>query len=246
MMTPGSKGRLISVQIGMPQTLGQSGAPDPMDQPWTTGFFKLPVTKPIWLGTTNLNGDAQADLKNHGGAEKAVNVYPVEHYPYWQQVLGAAEFPGGSFGENFTTEGLLETEVCLGDMFEVGSALVQVSQPRQPCWKLARRWHRRDLALLVQESGRTGWYFRVIREGTIQAGSCLRLMERPCPEWTVASANEVMHRWTDDSQAAQSLALCPALAVRWRETLNKRVETKTVASATARLYGLNLEHEHKV
>jgi MOSC domain-containing protein YiiM len=245
MMTPGSEGRLISVQIGMPQTLGQGGAHDPMDQPWTTGFFKRPVTEPIWLGTTNLEGDGQADLKNHGGPEKAVNVYPFEHYSYWQQELGTASLPFGAFGENFTTGSLLESEVCLGDIFEVGEALVQVSQPRQPCWKLARRWRIKDLALRVQESGRTGWYFRVIREGTIQAGTRLRLVERPCPEWTVASANDVMHRRTDDIQAAQSLAGCPALAIRWRETLNKRVETKTVGSTTARLYGPNILQEQK-
>lgn len=236
----GIEGRLISVQIGLPQTLGQDGAPDPMDQPWTTGFFKLPVTDPVWLGTTNLRGDAQADLRNHGGPEKAVNVYPFEHYSYWQQVLDAPSLSYGSFGENFTTQGLLEAEVCLGDIFEVGGALVQVSQPRQPCWKLARRWRRKDLALKVQESGRTGWYFRVLREGTIEPGSRLILVERPCPEWTVASANDVMHRRTDDVQAARHLAACQTLAVRWRETLNKRVETKTVGSSTARLYGPNL------
>jgi MOSC domain-containing protein YiiM len=233
-------GTIISLQVGQPQTVGSRESSDRFDEAWTTGFFKLPVTAPVWLGTTNLNGDGQADLKNHGGPEKAVNVYPVEHYPYWQQVLGETKFPFGSFGENFTTEGLLETEVYLGDIFEVGEALVQVSQPRQPCWKLARRWRKNDLALLVQESGRTGWYFRVIKEGTVQAGSRLILVERPCPEWTVASANDVMHRWTDDIQAAQRLAVCPALAVRWRETLNKRVETKTVGSTTARLYGPNL------
>lgn len=245
MMTPGGEGRLISVQIGMPQTLGQERAPDPMDRSWTTGFFKRPVTNPIWLGMTNLDGDGQADLKNHGGPEKAVNVYPFEHYSYWQQELGTASLPFGAFGENFTTEGLLETEVCLGDIFEVGEALVQVSQPRQPCWKLARRWRRKDLALRVQESGRTGWYFRVIREGTIQAGACLRLVERPCPEWTVASANNIMHHRTDDLQAAHALAECQALAVRWRETLMKRVETRTVGSSTARLYGPNLLQEQK-
>lgn len=242
---PGSEGRLISVQIGMPQALGQERAPDPMDQPWTTGFFKRPVTNPIWLGMTNLDGDGQADLKNHGGPEKAVNVYPFEHYSYWQQELGTASLPFGAFGENFTTGSLLESEVCLGDIFEVGEALVQVSQPRQPCWKLARRWRRKDLALRVQESGRTGWYFRVIREGTIQAGACLRLVERPCPEWTVASANNIMHHRTDDLQAAQALAECQALAVRWRETLMKRVETRTVGSSTARLYGPNLLQEQK-
>ncbi|MBH0209598.1 MAG: MOSC domain-containing protein [Nitrospira sp.] len=245
MQTSGGEERLISVQIGMPQPLGQERAPDPMDRPWTTGFFKLPVTEPIWLGTINLKGDGQADLKNHGGPEKAVNVYPFEHYPYWQQVLGTSSLPFGAFGENFTTENLLESEVCLGDIFEVGQALVQISQPRQPCWKLARRWRRKDLSLLVQESGRTGWYFRVLKEGTIQSGSRLRLVERSHPEWTVAAANEVMHRLTEDLDAAQSLASCPALAVRWRETLMKRVETRTVGSSTARLYGPNLLQEPK-
>ena len=229
----------------MPQSLGQERAPDPMDRPWATGFFKRPVTEPIWLGTTNLTGDGQADLKNHGGPEKAVNVYPFEHYPYWQQVLGTSKLPSGAFGENFTTEGLLETEVCLGDTFEIGEALVQVSQPRQPCWKLARRWRMKDLALRVQESGRTGWYFRVLREGTIQAGARLILVKRPFPEWTVAAANNIMHHRIDDLQAAQDLAACQALAVRWRETLMKRVETRTVGSSTARLYGPNLLQEQK-
>lgn len=157
MITPGREGRLISAQIGGPETLGQVNAPDPMDQPWTTGSFKFPVTEPIWLCITNLNGDGEADLKNHGGPEKGRERLSLEHYPYGQQVLGAAEVPFGSFGENFTTEGLLETELCLGDIFEVGSALVQVSQPRQPCWKIARRWRMKNLALRVQDSGRTGW-----------------------------------------------------------------------------------------
>ena len=134
-----------------------------------------------------------------------MNIYLLEHYPYWQQVLGADEFPFGSFGENFTTEGLLETEVCLGDIFEVGSALVQISQPRQPCWKIAPRWRMKDLALRVQDSGRTGWYFRVIREGTVQAGSRLMLVERPFPEWTVASANNIMHRRADDIRGPDKL-----------------------------------------
>ncbi len=245
MKTSGGEGRLISVQIGMPQSLGQAHASDPMDQPWTTGFFKLPVMEAVWLGVTNLRGDGQADLKNHGGPEKAVNVYPFEHYPYWQQELGAINLDSGAFGENFTTEGLIETEVCIGDIFEVGSAVVQISQPRQPCWRLARRWRKKDLALRVQESGRTGWYFRVLREGTIQAGTRLFLLERPCPEWTVAAANNIMHHSTDDLQAARDLAGCQALAVRWRETLNKRAETKTVGSSAARLYGPNILQEQK-
>jgi len=232
-------GRLLSVQVGMPKTIGQSEASNTMDRAWTTGFFKTPVAGSLWLGMTNLDGDGQADLKNHGGPEKAVNVYPIEHYAHWERELGMNVLPPGAFGENFTTEGLLEADVCLGDIFEVGGALVQISQPRQPCWKLARRWRRRDLALRVQESGRTGWYFRVLREGMVQPGEKLVMIERPCPEWTVATANAIMHERSDDTAATRALASCQALSVRWRETLTKRLSTGLVGNSSARLFGPN-------
>jgi MOSC domain-containing protein YiiM len=228
---------LISVQIGVPRTIGQADAIDPMDQVWMTGFFKEPVSGLVWLGRVNLAGDSQADLQNHGGPEKAVNVYPAEHYPYWERDLVLGALPFGAFGENFTTEGLLEADVCIGDVFGIGEAVVQLSQPRQPCWKLARRWRMKDLALKVQQTGRTGWYFRVLREGHVQVGAKLRLIERHHPEWTVAAANEVMHHRTKDLEAARSLAACLALSVRWRESLTRRVITGTLASTTARLEG---------
>jgi MOSC domain-containing protein YiiM len=208
-----------------------------MDKEWTTGFFKEPVAGPVWLGRTNLAGDGQADLQNHGGPEKAVNVYPVEHYPHWQADLGIAELPPGAFGENFTTGGALEGDVCVGDVFQVGDALVQLSQPRQPCWKLARRWRVKDLALRVQQTGRTGWYFRVLREGAVEAGARLRLVERPHPELSVAAANEVMHHRKQDLAAARSLAECPLLSVSWRESLSRRAATGASASTAARLEG---------
>jgi MOSC domain-containing protein YiiM len=230
---------LLSVQVGVPQTIGRPDAPDPMDQVWTTGFFKKPVGGPVHLERTNLAGDAQADLQNHGGPEKAVNVYPAEHYPYWERELDLTGLPQGAFGENFTIKGLLEADVCIGDVFEVGDALVQVSQPRQPCWKLARRWRVKELALRVQENGRTGWYFRVLREGAVQAGLELLLIERPYPKWTVADANEIMHHRLDDMDAARALAACPALSMRWRENLARRAATGTVGSSSARLSGLD-------
>ena len=228
---------LISVQIGVPRTIGRADAVDPMDQVWTTGFFKEPVPGLVWLGRVNLAGDSQADLQNHGGPEKAVNVYPAEHYPYWERDLGLGALPFGAFGENFTTEGLLEADVCVGDVFGIEEAVVQVSQPRQPCWKLARRWRVKDLALKVQQTGRTGWYVRVLREGHVQAGTKLRLIERLHPEWTVASANDVMHHRTQDLEAARALAACPALSVRWKESLARRVATGKAASTSARLEG---------
>jgi MOSC domain-containing protein YiiM len=230
---------LLSLQVGQPQSLGQIDAIEPMDRIWSTGFFKQPVEGSIHLGSTNLSGDGQADLQNHGGPEKAVNVYPIEHYAYWEQTLGMNHLPPAAFGENFTTEGVLETDVCIGDVFEVGTALVQLSQPRQPCWKLARRWRVKDLALRVQNTGRTGWYFRVLKEGLVQAGATLTLIDRPCPEWTVAEANAVMHHRTEDWDAAKSLQACQLLAARWRDTLVKRLSTRSIGNSVPRLYGPN-------
>lgn len=228
---------LLSVQIGVPRTIGRADAVDPMDQVWTTGFLKEPVAGSVWLGRVNLAGDLQADLQNHGGPEKAVNVYPAEHYSHWERDLGLGALPYGAFGENFTTEGLLEADVCIGDVFGIGETVVQLSQPRQPCWKLARRWRVKDLALKVQQTGRTGWYFRVLREGHVQAGAKLRLIERRYPEWTVAAANDVMHHHAHDLEAARALANCPALSARWRESIGRRVTTGTATSTSARLEG---------
>jgi MOSC domain-containing protein YiiM len=212
-----------------------------MEQVWTTGFFKEPTTERVWLGHTNLAGDGQADLVNHGGPEKAVNVYPVEHYPYWAKTLPLANLHEGAFGENLTTKGLQEKDVCIGDVFEIGEALVQISQPRQPCWKLARRWRIKNLSLLVQESGRTGWYFRVLREGHIQAGNTLLLIERPCPRWTIAAANQVMHHELANTQATRELADCVYLAARWRTKLERRVTTGVIEDWSARLEGPSRE-----
>ena len=140
---------VLSLQVGQPRTVRSNGETDPVDQVWRTGFFKDPVSGSVWLGKTNLDGDGQADLENHGGPEKAVNVYPAEHYPYWAQAIKLTSLQPGGFGENFTIMGLLESNVCIGDIFEIGESLVQISQPRQPCWKLARRWRMKDLALRV-------------------------------------------------------------------------------------------------
>jgi MOSC domain-containing protein YiiM len=235
--------RLVSIQVGKPRTVTDTGSGRSTDQSWTTGFFKDAVSGLVLLERTNLAGDGQADLDNHGGPEKAVNVYPVEHYPYWERTVGFTHLQPGAFGENFTTEGLLEADVCIGDVFEVGDALVQISQPRQPCWKLARRWDMKDLALRVQETGRTGWYFRVLREGHLQAGNTLVLIERPSPNWTVAAANEVMHHRLDHRQAALDLANCIHLSPRWRTKLERRARTGTIESSVARLDGSAVDRE---
>lgn len=228
---------LLSIQVGRPAEHGTEGTADPMDRPWTSGFVKSPVAGPVRLGMTNLDGDAQADLVNHGGVDKAVCCYPAVHYKPWVRELGLPELPFGSFGENFSVDGLAETDVCIGDVWRVGEAVVQVSQPRQPCWKLARRWKIKDLALRVQESGRTGWYFRVRVEGVVAPNTPMTLVERPVPRWTVARANEVMHERKADRILAAELAALPSLSASWRATLTKRAELGLQSDPRLRLNG---------
>ncbi|MBD1914703.1 MULTISPECIES: MOSC domain-containing protein [Cyanophyceae] len=213
---------LVSIQVGLPQTLGTETAADPMDQPWITGFFKQPIAGEVWVGSTHLAGDGQADLKNHGGVDKAVLAYSAEHYPDWRSYLHNSDLPYGGFGENFTVAGQTEAEACIGDIYAIGSARVQVSQPRQPCWKLSRRWRVEDLALQVKANGRSGWYFRVLQEGTVEPGLAITLCDRPYPEWTVARANRIMHHDLGDRAAAIELASCPLLSRNWQEKLLKR------------------------
>jgi len=228
-----------SLRVGLPRNIVDRNFPEQRPLGWSTGFHKESCAGPIWLGHVNLAGDGQADLENHGGPEKAVNVYPMEHFPYWESIYENHTFHAGSFGENFTIEGLLEADVCIGDIFEIGQALVQISQPRQPCWKLARYWGLKDLALKVQETGRTGWYFRVLKEGFIKAGDHIILTERHAPQWTVAIANRIMHHETQDRLAAQALADCIDLSARWRDKLKRRALTGAPENTSSRLVGPN-------
>jgi MOSC domain-containing protein YiiM len=226
--------QLVSIQVSLPQTLPGEDVAGAWAKPWTTGFHKQPAAGPVWLGRTNLAGDGQADLVHHGGPDKAVNAYPAEHYSFWRERLtleprlppaeaGTPTFlPHGSFGENFTLSGLSEDLVCIGDAYRVGEALVQISQPRQPCWKMSRRWRIKELAAWVVGTGRTGWYFRVLREGEVSAGMEMTLVERPHPEWTIAAANRVMHVEKHNPTAAAALAACPLLSASWREELAGR------------------------
>ena len=212
---------IIGLQTGLPRTLGTPGAAEPMDREWTTGFFKERVSGVRRVRALGIKGDGQADLVNHGGPDKAINVYPSEHYSVWEEELGLT-LQAGAFGENFTTTGMTEREVCVGDVFQCGELCLQVSQPRQPCWKLARRWRIKDLAARVERTGRTGWYFRVLNGGPVQTGMVLELVMRPAPQWSIAAANEIMHHRKEDAEAALALASCPGLSASWQRSLTHR------------------------
>ncbi|SFE88377.1 MOSC domain-containing protein [Alteribacillus iranensis] len=230
---------LKQIFIGKPKTTGKKDAERPMDREWRSGIFKECVTGQVWLGRTNLHGDGQADLKNHGGEEKAVFAYPSEHYVDWQDELQRTDMRPGAMGENFSISNQTEREVAIGDTYHIGEAVIQVCQPRQPCWKPARRFKMKELALHIQNSGRTGWYFRVLEEGFVQSDQPLTLVERPYPQWTIERCNQVMHVEKDNIQAARELASCEYLAGRWRVTLMNRVETGKSKDIRKRVYGPN-------
>lgn len=215
---------IASIQVGMPQTRGEADAADPFDRPWTSAIFKLPVEGQVELTRLGLQGDGQADRENHGGEDKAVLLYSAEHYPDWRRTPGLETATFGAFGENLSIHGASEELVCIGDIWRIGDlAVVQISQPRQPCWKLARKWRIQDLAAQVQANGRTGWYCRVLTPGEVEAGQKLTLLERFHPAWTVAAANQVMHHRKQDVSAARELAALPQLAQSWRGALEARV-----------------------
>lgn len=214
---------VISIQVGLPKTLGTKNAPNPLDRPWTTGFYKAAIAGKVWLSKTNIEGDGQADLENHGGLEKAVLAYGAAHYPGWRESLQLPDLGFGAFGENLTVVGQTEADVCIGDIYEFGEAQLQVSQPRQPCWKLSRRLRVKDLAQQVIRNGKSGWYFRVLKEGYIEPGQNLILGDRPHPEWPIPRAHDVMHHQRKNKTAIAELLACPALSSSWKQTLTKRL-----------------------
>ena len=197
---------------------GYGGYPNAI---WKSGIFKSPVAGAVSVKPTGILGDEQSDLENHGGPDNVVLAYDAGHYPVWHEVLGE-ELPYGAFGENFTVRGFTDEEVCIGDVWEVGAAeglLLQVTQARQPCSKLARRLRRPEIVKMVMESGWGGWYLRVLREGMAEAGMAIRRVGRVHPEWPVAEAVQVMYARRHEVSRARELAALPELSERWKREL---------------------------
>jgi MOSC domain-containing protein YiiM len=207
---------IVSIQVGRVRPLRWR------DREIDSAFSKQPVTGPIRVSTLGLEGDEQADKVNHGGVDKAVCVYPVEHYRYWHRRLGRELGPAG-FGENLTVVGATEADVCIGDVCSCGDAVFEVSQPRQPCFKIAATYGIKALPAWVQQTGYTGYYLRVLAGGVIDPGEPLRLEQRPHPRLTVAEANRVMHDNKDDLAALREL-LVAQLSQSWTQTFTNRLD----------------------
>jgi MOSC domain-containing protein YiiM len=208
--------RLVSVNVSLPRLVEFRG------QAVSTSIFKEPVGRRVLVRRLSLEGDWQADLQSHGGLNKAVYAYPLEHYARWSEELGRDDLRPGQFGENLTLEGLTEETVRLGDVFRVGTALLRVTQPRYPCFKLGikmgdPRFPRRFLA-----SGRTGFYLRVFEEGEVGAGDTLELVEQP-DALTVRALWHLVLVDKGDVEGARRALRCPTLGREWREPLEERL-----------------------
>ena len=219
-----SSPQLQSVQAGHKQDFHDSES----DRQWQSAIVKEPVEGLVKVHSLGIDGDEQVDRVNHGGIDKAVLAYSADHFEAWaEQYADADASPsiGGAFGENLSIKSQVESEVCVGDIFQIGTCKLQISQPRQPCWKLSRRWGLEDLSIRVQETGRSGWYLRVVESGELQAGDSIELVDRLHPEWTIDAANNVMY--VDRSaDRDRELAACPALSESWKEQLLHRAEKR--------------------
>ena len=206
-----------SLNIGLPQKEIFGG------KEMTTGICKKPVVQSLLLKQTGFEGDGVGDLKHHGGTDKAVCVYSLDHYPYWEEILGI-KLPPAAFGENLSVLNLKEDTVHIGDIFQIGTALLQISQPRQPCATLAARLGRKDLVKLVVDSGRTGFYFRVLQEGTVKQGDLLIRKERDPHHFSIAAANHLLHHDQKNCEGIKKMLALPALSQSWRQSFLKLKE----------------------
>jgi len=210
--------KILSINIGLPREVTFNG------QTVTTGIFKQPVDRRIYLRKLNLEGDKQADLTVHGGLEKAVYAYPAEHYEYWREELPDMNIPYGMFGENFTTRGLLEEHINIGDSFEIGSARLMVTQPRMPCYKLGIRFGRMDIVRQFLASGRPGIYFKVLREGEVGVEDEIKLIKRDKNSVTVKDIARIYVDDKEDIETMKRAIMVKALAKGFREHFRQQIE----------------------
>jgi MOSC domain-containing protein YiiM len=209
--------KIVAISVGRPREVQWRG------RKVQTSIFKAPVSRRVHVKRDNIEGDQQSDRSVHGGLEKAVYAYPAEHYTYWRRELSDAELPWGAFGENFTTEGLLEDEVWIGDRYRVGTAEFVVTQPRMPCYKLAIRFGQTEMVKRFLQSRRSGFYLAVEREGEVGAGDAIERFARDERRLTVA---EVVALYATDSATQPLLENAsdhPSLPAAWREYFRKRL-----------------------
>ncbi len=204
-----------------------------------SAIHKTPITGPTTLTFKGLSGDSQADKIHHGGVDKSLHHYSADHFAFWIRLLGETyreKFVPGGFGENISCSHLNETNVCLGDRYQVGTAIVEVSQARQPCWKLNLRFGHPQISKLTQDYKKTGWYYRVLQEGQVTTGDSIILLERPLPDWPLDRLLHVLYHEPLNFSLLEEMTLLEPLAQSWKQTIMTRLETSQVENWDKRLY----------
>jgi ferredoxin-NADP reductase/MOSC domain-containing protein YiiM len=225
-------GRLLSVNVGLPRDITWQG------KTVHTGIWKTPVVGPRMVRRLNIDGDGQGDLAGHGGERRAVFVYQMDSYRYWQNQLGRTDFVYGQFGENFTVDGLSDAEVCIGDRYRIGRALLEVTQPRVTCYRLGIRMNQPEMAALVVKHGRPGFYFRVLEEGEVEAGDEITQV-MPGPERMSVSEIDALLYMPGHSRDRLERALrIPTLSVGWRRSFEALLTQERKGGATTGNAGL--------
>jgi MOSC domain-containing protein YiiM len=209
--------KLLSVNVGLPREIEWNG------KIVRTSIFKTPVTGRVHVARLNVDGDQQSDLTVHGGPDRAAYAYPSEHYRFWRSELPGMDLAWGVFGENFTIEGLLEEAIYIGNRFRIGSAEFVVTQPRMPCFKLGIRFNRPDMVKRFLESGRTGFYFAVLKEGEVAAGDSIELLKQDEHNVTVADVVNLYRRDATNQDMLRRVSELPSLPSNWREYFRKRL-----------------------
>lgn len=223
--------RLDALLTGRIAPLGTRAAP--------SGIAKIPTSGKQHLTWEGFETDQQGDRQHHGGREKAVHHYDYDHYPVWREEVGDLSVlrQPGAFGENLSTIGMSEHTVAVGDRFRIGSAVIEVSQGRQPCWKLNARFDRPDMAHRVQKTGRSGWYYRVLETGHVSADDSITLLDRKSPEWTLHRLWHVLYVDMLNFDELSAMTALPHLADGWKRYATRRLENRKVEDWTERLTG---------
>src|SRR5215468_2327955 len=226
--------RLLSVNVGLPRDIAWRG------RTVHTAIWKNPVPGRCRVGRLNIDGDGQGDLAGHGGEQRAIFVYQIESYRYWQEQLKRSDFVHGQFGENFTIEGLPDDAVCIGDRYQIGNALFEITQPRVTCYRVGIRMNEPRMPALLTSSGRPGFYFRVLQEGEVGAGDEIVKVGQAADHMTVAEVNALLYFPNHPRDALERALRIKALSPGWRSSFEALLESQTTGAATGNA-GLTLE-----
>lgn len=219
--------KIISLQVGCAKTYGDAASKDFLNKEWQSASFKEVSSTPLFAHFTGLDGDEVADTLHHGGIDKAIFANSYENYAHWASFLGVEHLPFGALAENLTITGLHERSVMLGEVHQIGTAILQVSQPRKPCWKISRRWNHTAFTNEIFTSGLTGWYYKVLQDGIISSGDEVKVVSQKSAQISILEANDAFREPENYTSILEAILEIPSLAHSYKESIVKRLKNES-------------------